>query len=148
MFETHAKAITPSPLDSDKGFLELDFVSQRFHAEWFYVSQHIRTNDGETSNRMLLIDDVDEFKSLLIARTQSAWIKEIYLVTPAGINKTGAWAIDLLLEVREMVSRSNSYNKCYIYKVDGTAEYYLSAGVDEKWQELPSRIIYSRKSVA
>ncbi|MGE8050015.1 hypothetical protein ACQKPT_17165 [Pseudomonas monteilii] len=144
MFETHIKAVTPSPFDYDKGLLGLDFVSQRFHAEWFYVDQHIRTTDGTLSNRMLLIDDIAEFKGLLSARTKSAWIQDIYLVTPGAINNLGTWAINLLLEVKEVVLCPKQKHKALVYKVENAAGYYRSELICNKWEHLPSKVIYKR----
>lgn len=145
MFETHIKAVTPSRIDYDKGLLGLDFVSQRFHAEWFYVDQHIRTSEGNLSNRMLLIDDIAEFKGLLSARTKSAWIQDIYLVTPGAINSLGTWAINLLLEVREVVLCPKQNNKALVYKVENAVGYYCSELIGGKWEHLPSKVIYKRK---
>ncbi|EPJ2807299.1 hypothetical protein ACTHGN_000286 [Pseudomonas putida] len=146
MFETHAKAIAPSTFDYDKGLLELDFVSQRFHAEWFYITQHIRTDDGELSSRMLLIDDISEFKALLSARTKAAWVKDIYLVTPGTINKTGTWAIDSLLEVKEISPSPMLANRNFIYKIKNTTDHYFSTDVDGTWENLPFKIIYKRNT--
>lgn len=145
MFETHIKAVTPSPFDYDKGLLGLDFVSQRFHAEWFYVDQHIRTVEGKLSNRMLLIDDITEFKGLLSARTKSAWIRDIYLVTPGAINNLGTWAINLLLEVKEVALCPKQSNKALIYKVENAVGYYCSEFLGSDWECLPSKVIYKRK---
>lgn len=144
MFETHARAIAPSPFDCDEGLLELAIVRQRFHAEWFYVTQHIRTDEGELSSHMLLIDDINELKALLSDPITSSWIRDIYLVTPAAVNKTGAWMIDLLLEMKEVTPCPTLVNRNFIYKVNNTAGYYFSTRVDGKWEDLPSKILYRR----
>lgn len=146
MFETHAKAIAPSIFDYDKGLLELDFVSQRFHAEWFYINQHIRTDDGELSSRMLLIDDINEFKALLSARTEAAWVRDVYLVTPGTINKTGTWAIDLLVEVKEISPSPTLANRNFIYKTNNSTHHYFSTEANGTWENLPFKIIYKRNT--
>ena len=63
MFETHAEAIIPSVFYSEEGLLEWSFITQRFHAEWFYIKQAFLTSDGDLASRMLMIDDFCEFKS-------------------------------------------------------------------------------------
>ncbi|HEN8800256.1 TPA: hypothetical protein U8251_002855 [Pseudomonas putida] len=148
MFETHARAITRSPYDYDKGLLALDFVSQRFHAEWFYINQNIRTDLGEISSRMLMIDDPNELKALLISRTRSAWVQDIYLVTPGSVNKTGTWAIDLLLEMKEFATATEHGNKGFAYKIHGNSSQYFSSETGDTWEELPCKIVYLRKPVS
>lgn len=148
MFETHVKAIAPSKFDYDKGLLELDFVSQRFHAEWFYVNQHMRKDDGELASRMLLIDDVNEFKSLLKARTETTWVKDIFLVTPGPINKTGTWAVDLLIEVREIAPSPKLASRSFIYRTNNTTGVYYSTDPNGIWENLPFKVIYKRKITA
>ncbi|WP_426178745.1 hypothetical protein [Pseudomonas sp. TWRC1-2] len=144
MFETHAKDITPSPFDYDEGLLELAVVRQRFHAEWFYVAQHIRSDEGELSSNMLLIDDINEFKALVSEPTTSSWIRDIYLVTPAAVNKAGVWMIDLLLEMKEVTPSPTLVNRNFIYKVNNAAGYYFSTRVDGNWEGLPSKTLYRR----
>ncbi|MEC6744602.1 hypothetical protein [Pseudomonas qingdaonensis] len=144
MFETHARAVRGSPFDSDKGLLALDFVSQRFHAEWFYINQGIELAPGETSSRMLLIDDPHELKALLSSRTTGAWIQEIYLVTPGDVNKTGSWAIDLLIEISEISSGSNVSSSDFIYRTDSRDGKCFSKKTDGIWENLPSKTIYRR----
>lgn len=142
MFETHARAVRESPFDSDKGLLALDFVSQRFHAEWFYISQGIKLAPGETSSRMLMIDDPHELKAFLNARTTGAWVEEIYLVTPGSVNKTGSWAINLLLEIREVSSGSDVSSGGFIYRTDSREGKCFSKKTDGIWENLPAKTIY------
>ena len=68
MFETHEEALVTSEFYSEEVLLEWRFVSQRFNSEWFYICQHFfQKGSEEVAKRMLLIDDINEFKALIKA---------------------------------------------------------------------------------
>lgn len=148
MLETHADAIIPSLFDSGDGLLEWRFVTQRFHAEWFYINQCFFSRDGDLLSRMLMIDDFNELESLLQASGKFSWVEDIYIVTPAKINQTGTWAIDLLLEMRVITPDPNLVDRNFIYRVNNSAESYFSIEVDGDWEMLPAQIVYQRASAA
>lgn len=148
MFETHAEAIIPSVFYSEEGLLEWSFITQRFHAEWFYIKQAFFTSDGDLASRMVMIDDFCEFKSLLAASSKFAWVEDVYLVTPGQVNQTGTWAIDLLLEMEEITPSPDFVNRNFIYRVNRDEGEYFSTEVDGIWESLPSQKIYQRTCTA
>lgn len=147
MFETHEEAIIQSVFCSDPGLLEWRFVTQRFNREWFYIEQHyIEIGTQDVAKRMLLIDDINEFKELIRAKTRDSWVEEVFLVTPKSINGSESWSTDLLLEIREFEPDPELVNRNYIYEVDGPPRLYHSSEVDGCWENLEPLVIYRSAS--
>ncbi|WP_339441864.1 hypothetical protein [Pseudomonas proteolytica] len=148
MIETHAEAVISSIFYSEEGFLEWRFAIQRFHTEWFYIRQNFVTENGDISGRMLIMDDINELKSLLSTRGGEAWVEDIYLVTPGSVNHTGTWAIDLLLEMKEVVPAPNLVNRNFVYVVNRVGGSYFSTEVDGIWEHKTAKIVYKRNNSA
>lgn len=148
MIETHAEAVISSIFYSEDGFLEWRFAIQRFHAEWFYIRQCFFTEYGDISGRMLIIDDVNELKSLLSTRGGAAWVEDVYLVTPGNVNHTGTWAIDLLLEMKEIAPDPDLVNRNFVYVVNRVGGGYFSTEVDGIWEHKPAKVVYKRNNSA
>ncbi|MBL3606640.1 hypothetical protein [Pseudomonas syringae] len=143
MFETHEEAFIQSFFCSDPGLLEWRFVTQRFTSEWFYISQHYIEVDTQcVAKRMLLIDDINEFKALVSTKSVDSWVDEVFLVTPKSINGIRPWSVDLLLEIREYEPDPNFLNRNYIYKVDGSSPYFHSTELDGYWENLEFDVLY------
>lgn len=66
MFETHTGALSVSSELPDEKLLEIDYVSQRLQAAWFYITQHyMRSGSSDVSKGEVLIDDVGKLKRFL-----------------------------------------------------------------------------------
>lgn len=147
MFETHEEALVTSEFYSEEVLLEWRFVTQRFNSEWFYICQHFfQKGSEEVAKRMLLIDDINEFKALIRASNEMSWVEDVFLVTPGTVNGTGSWSIDLLIEIKEVAPDLNFVNRNYIYEVGGQVGRYYSTEIDGVWECLKSTTIYKQKN--
>lgn len=147
MFETHVEALMESFFCSDPNLLEWRFVTQRFSREWFYIEQHyIEADSQDVAKRMLMIDDINEFKALMRAKTKNTWVQAVFLVTPKSINGSKGWSVDLLLEMREFEPDPEFVNRYYSYEVDGPPQHYYSNELDGHWENLESTMIYKDDS--
>lgn len=148
MFETHEEALLTSEFYSEEVLLEWRFVSQRFNSEWFYICQNfVQKGSEEVARRMLLVDDINEFKSLIRASNEMSWVEDVFLVTPGTVNGTGSWSIDLLIELKEVTPDPNFVNRNYIYEVDGQVGRYYSTEIDGVWESSKSTTIYNQKKI-
>jgi len=148
MFETHKEAIVTSGFYSEDGLLEWRFVTQRFHSEWFYICQHfVQTGSKEVAKRMLLIDDINEFKLLIGANSKRSWVEEVFLVSPSDVNGSTSWSIEPLIEVKEVTPDPGFSNRNYIYEVGGETGQYYSIERDGVWENLKSATIYKQEKI-
>ncbi|WP_447747807.1 hypothetical protein [Pseudomonas nicosulfuronedens] len=65
---------------------------------WFHVTLRFRT-DGHVVSRIYLPDTVQLLLQLLEGDTESLFVDELQIVTPAKVNKRGKWLMEPLTKV-------------------------------------------------
>lgn len=142
MLVTYAQAEVPLGLLVGKPdvrhwrYAELSFESVWLHVSIGYV------RSGPPSQSTLLMPDLREFEQLLADCGDSLWIDEVMVVSPGDINGSGAWMMERLVTLEEVVNE-DSGQLFYVYSVE-RGKRYIEGSSPRALKIRIKRTIYSR----
>lgn len=65
---------------------------------WYYL-RVVQDLGEEELRTMLMLASASELADIVAARTDTVWLEEAYLATPANVNDSGSWKLEPLVEV-------------------------------------------------
>lgn len=98
MFKTtEQSAVFPAPRGPD-GVQFWTHVEHEVVWPWYYL-QVVQDFGREEMRTMLMLSTAAELADAVLARTELVWLEAAYIATPAGVNGSGGWKLEPLLEV-------------------------------------------------
>lgn len=98
MFKTTKQsAVFPAPRGPD-GVQFWSHVEHEVLWPWYYL-QVVQDFGSEEMRTMLMLPTPAELADAVLARTELVWFEAAYIATPDGVNGSGGWKLEPLLEV-------------------------------------------------
>ncbi|MCG8910328.1 hypothetical protein [Pseudomonas sp. DP-17] len=98
MFKTHESMSVPIMTTFSHEHSYWAMVERDSKTPWFYVTLRFR-RDGHFVSRIYMPDTVHLLLQLVDGDTESLFVDELQIVTPAKVNKRGKWLMEPLAKV-------------------------------------------------
>ena len=95
MFRSHETAAEGAPNIFGDGYSNWRMFERHLAHPWYHVVLE-ECLEGKVWTRTMMISDVDMLEEILSQQTSAFVVKEIQVVTPGWMNKTGKWEMEKL----------------------------------------------------
>ncbi|EPA94398.1 hypothetical protein [Pseudomonas sp. G5(2012)] len=109
MFRTHDADMLGLPGMFGAGQYQWHQVSRVLRSHWYHVTIQAK-HEGRITEAVLMIDSEPRLQQLLIAQDAETIITEVQVVTPAHMNGTGGWRMEILTKV----TLGEDQNECVV----------------------------------
>lgn len=142
MLVTYAQAEVPLGLMAGKSEIRhWRYAELSFSSIWLYVSiSYIRS--GHQRQSTLLMPELREFEQLLNDCDDALWIDDVMVVSPGDVNGSGAWMMERLSTLEEVIN-DKTQGYFYVYELEN-GKRYSEAEVTQCANAEIERIIYRR----
>lgn len=141
---TYAQAEVPLGLMAGKPEIHhWRYAELSFNSIWLYVSiGYVRS--GLRCQCTLLMPELREFEQLLSDCGEALWIDDVMVVSPGDVNGSGAWMMERLSALEEVVDEQTG-EFTYDYALENGKRYTEAKLIPTVKLEI-KRIIYQRQS--
>lgn len=123
MFRTHDGDMLGLPGMFGEGQYQWHQVSKVLRNHWYHVSIRAKQR-GRISEAVLMVDNEPRLQQILIAQDADTIITDVQVVTPAHMNGTAGWRMEVLTKV----TLGEDVNECVVclLEVETGSEYHSS----------------------